>query len=417
VTQGATVTSELETVCFRLFAAGCLVGMIQYPQEQPFGAGYEMVSIAQNLANGVGFANPFEVAETGPTAVNPPLYPMFLALLFKIVPSADWVVVPATVCSIWANALVASWLPRIAMVMFGRIAPGVAASVLWLASMQLMPAWDANVTAAGSVLFWWYSARALQSGWSPENALAAGVIAGGVAILNPSAAVLVILPWLGYLLVSHGRLSSRMSWYAAGVVALMVLPVALWMGRNYAVLGAPVLRTNLGMTLRVSNNECAQVGIAETGLSGCYEKYHPNASAEEAADLRALGEVAYDRKTVADSMEWIRANQRRFGELVIQRWWQFWFPRNTTGPLGPYPIWMGTALSVVGLAWMLKDRNPWVTVILAVLLAYPIMYYAVVSGVRYRYPVLWVSYLAAGYVIRPEWTRRFQRFVAHATDD
>jgi len=44
-------------------------------------------------------------------------------------------------------------------------------------------------------------------------------------------------------------------------------------------------------------------------------------------------------------------------------------------------------------------REPIVLFMLGVLAIYPVMYYVVVSDARYRYPVLWISLLAAGYCI------------------
>jgi len=37
--------------------------------------------------------------------------------------------------------------------------------------------------------------------------------------------------------------------------------------------------------------------------------------------------------------------------------------------------------------------------VLFVLAVYPPIYYVVVSDVRYRYPVLWLTFLSAGYLL------------------
>jgi hypothetical protein len=41
-----------------------------------------------------------------------------------------------------------------------------------------------------------------------------------------------------------------------------------------------------------------------------------------------------------------------------------------------------------------------------VFLLYPLTYYIVVSGIRYRVPILWVSTLAAGYLVATVLQRR-----------
>src|SRR3954463_14524154 len=48
-----------------------------------FGYGWEMGRIAQSLAEGNGFANPFQLP-TGPTAWEPPVYPFLMAGVFKL---------------------------------------------------------------------------------------------------------------------------------------------------------------------------------------------------------------------------------------------------------------------------------------------------------------------------------------------
>ena len=58
-----------------------------------------------------------------------------------------------------------------------------------------------------------------------------------------------------------------------------------------------------------------------------------------------------------------------------------------------------SALAVPGLILLMYRRIP-VSLYLAVVAAtYPLIYYVVVSDVRYRYPVLWLSLLSAGYLL------------------
>src|SRR3954471_4647144 len=52
--------------------------------EGTFAYGWEMGRIAQSLAEGHGFANPFQ-RPTGPTAWEPPVYPFLMAGVFKAV--------------------------------------------------------------------------------------------------------------------------------------------------------------------------------------------------------------------------------------------------------------------------------------------------------------------------------------------
>ena len=48
---------------------------------------------------------------------------------------------------------------------------------------------------------------------------------------------------------------------------------------------------------------------------------------------------------------------------------------------------------------MIYRKVPVSIYIIAVAAAYPLLYYIVVSDVRYRYPLLWLSLLCAGYLL------------------
>lgn len=54
-----------------------------YDHNHNFSFGWEMGSIGRSLAEGDGFGSPFGET-TGPTAWEPPLYPLLIAGVFKI---------------------------------------------------------------------------------------------------------------------------------------------------------------------------------------------------------------------------------------------------------------------------------------------------------------------------------------------
>jgi len=396
--KGGRPTPELANICFLLFALGGIAGVAQLSFPLPFGAGFEMVAAGRNLADSGTLANPFRILDTGPTSVNPPLYPLFMGLLFKLFGSPGVVLIAAAIGNTVMNALTASWLPRISLAVFGSFVPGVVAALLWLGAVQLTPAWDAGYTVAGLTLFCWYSVSAIGSDRPVRGTILSGLVAAVVVMLNP-ACLIALLPWLAYLVLIQTRNRKRAVLFAAAVSVIICIPVSLWILRNSIVLGAPVLRTNLGMTLYVSNNECAQPSLIESGLIGCYQTHHPNESILEAQALRSEGEVNYDRSRVAASINWIRANPTRFRQLTISRLRQFWFPPAGRNAFHTYVIWLGTVLSIPGFVLMVRRRDPAALFIGCVLLVYPLMYYIVVSDVRYRYPVVWLSFLAAGYLI------------------
>jgi len=65
-----------------------------------------------------------------------------------------------------------------------------------------------------------------------------------------------------------------------------------------------------------------------------------------------------------------------------------------------WAIWFVTSLSVPGLVLMAYRREAVTIFAFATLVIYPLVYYIALSNLRYRYPVLFLSLLPAGYFLR-----------------
>lgn len=389
----------------------------------PATPGAEMWYLARNIVDHGTFANPFITLATGPTAVNPPLYPFLLAGLTIVFRKQYLIYNAAVLGCILANAVTVALLPRISVMFFDDMIPGIIASIFWLAAMHPLPGWDTNYTVAGLLIFCYFTVSCVGNDRNAQrNAALGGTIAGLLWLLNP-ASMLVSLPWIGFIFWRARSNLRHTVRYSLIVVAVFCLFVVGWCGRNYLELGAFVSRTNLGMTLNASNNDCAQSSLIGDEFSGCYGAHHPNESAREAELLREMGEIQYDRSRIAETKAWIRANPASFLKLTTTRIIEFWFPAREVIPLDYeyasnfgvphyaqrvarqqnriiYAIWVVTFLSIPGLVLMMSRREPLVLFILAVMVIYPLMYYVVVSDIRYRFPVLWLSLLPVGYFIR-----------------
>lgn len=386
-------------LAFWLFAIGAAVGLIEaLSRPVDFGAGFEMVSIANNFAEHGSFGHPFEVQDTGATAVEPPIYPLAVGSLVRVVRNPAAVLLLVAFANVIVNAFVAAWLPRASLLFMSSPVPGAVASLLWLCSVRLMPAWDTSYTVAGLLLFCLLSPRWSQRLSGAPFALLGGTIVGLLFLLNNSS-IMVSMPWMVWLAYHRGMPVRRAVLQTGMVCISFAAVISPWILRNYLVLGAPVLRTNLGMTAHASLNDCAEPLLEQELASGCYGATHPNVSKAEAHLLATLGEVKYDRRASQIAANWIRENPRRFQHLVGQRFREFWFPRSGKTQLEIVIIWLATALSIPGLALMIFRREPIALFFTAVLLVYPLMYYIVVSDVRYRYPILWVTYLCAAYLV------------------
>jgi hypothetical protein len=405
--DAATAKRQAE-IGFLLFAVGAGIGLLRARNVSVLYNGPEMVLLAKNLVQLGSYANPSPTFKTGLSAANPPLYPFFLALLMKVLRSPVAVTITATVANIVADALTAAWLPRISWLFYGSLKPGIVAACLWLLQMQLMPGWDTSFTLALLVLFCLFTATTIGKDHAIRDAFLAGLIAAALFLFNPSS-LLVFGPWIGYLLIFRVASMKRTLSYLGVVVLIFGMAGFAWALRNHRALGAFTIRTNLGMTLYASNNDCAMPSLFDDIRNGCYGSHHPAGSYSEALIQWRMGEVAYDHMRTRDTEKWARTHPRRFAWLTAMRIRDFWFPPLEGNLFINSMVWATTILSLPGLMLMAKRRQRVLLYLFSVQLIYPLMYYIVVSGDRYRYPELWLSLLPAGYfvcwVATPVWER------------
>lgn len=377
-----------------LFALAALVGLVtMFSTRIPFGHGFEMVALATNLALHGTYANPFGTLPTGPSAANPPLYPLVLAFIMRILP-ASLVPLAATTFNILLNAIIAVLLPRVSALFFHDRAPGNIASVLWIAAAPLTPAWDASLTVLCLLLFCMVTAPNSAS----RPILAGGALAGALMLLNPST-LLVILPWLGCLILYRKPSFKQATTNAILILTIAALFTAPWLVRNYLIFGGLVVRTEFGATLYASNNDCAQPSLIEEEHNTCFLTHHPNTWLNDAEQLRDIGEVRFDRVRLDAALAWIRSHPARFLQLTVARIRNFWFPPFEEHTLNVAAIGLATFLSIPGLILMARRRDPITLFTLLALVIFPLMYYLIVSDIRYRYPVLWLTLLPAGHFL------------------
>lgn len=383
-----------------IFMLGFACGMVQvvYPSGFGFGPGWEPVAIARSLVSTGAYADPFRPGSSGPTAVIPPLFPAALALLMRLLGDTLSFAAAASLAAVLAQALHAALLPRVSLVFFGTPTPGVFAGILSVFAFRLMPQWDAAFTACALLLFF------LNASTASWRASAASGAASGLLLLTNPATVLITAPWAIWLCV-RARVPLR---HLAGFTIAGFLVVLPWMMRNYRELGTFSVKDNFGMTIYASNNDCAEPGIAASIGSRCYDARHPNGSVSELQALIRLGEARYDAQRTADTVEWVRTHPAAFADLTGRRIVDFWFPRAVSPRYLSFTIWAVTTLSIPGLILLALRRKPVVWYMIAVVVVYPLLYYVVVSDVRYRYPMLWLSLLCAGYLLNELFRSFFQ---------
>src|SRR5580658_7961700 len=116
-----------------LFLGAWIVGLCQFLfiGGYGFGRGFEMAAIARSLAEQGTYANPFAPAITGPTALVPPIHPLFLAALMRIFHTSAGMRIAAVFANILVNAFIAALLPRLATVCYGSPKAGIIGGSLW----------------------------------------------------------------------------------------------------------------------------------------------------------------------------------------------------------------------------------------------------------------------------------------------
>jgi hypothetical protein len=400
-----------------LFAAGVISAALYaiFGPPPAIKGGGEMVSIGQSLAETGIYGHAFSMTmNTGPTAVVAPLFPAYIGALIRLFGGGmAWIILAAGV--ILVQGLHASLLPRLSRVVFGSAAPGICAAgiCILLPVYSWMPYWDAIYSATAVMLFCLGTER-LRVDRGIRAPIAVALAAGLLALLNPNTLVISI-SWTAFLLYRR-RTTWRRATQFCGVGVAVILAVLLpWVIRNYARFGGLTFRTGLGMALYASNNDCATPSMISELWSGCHNAHHPFGSMADARLLIQLGEVEYDRTRMADAMAWMRAHSSRFASLTAQRIVEFWFPSLDYGLTG-FSIGLATLLFIPG--FLLMDRTPHWKWMAAVFLIYPCVYYVVISDYRYRYPILWLSLLPAGYAIALalDWIGRRVSFVSWISD-
>jgi len=358
--------------------------------------GAEPTAVARSLVANGTFADPFiATGATGPTAHLAPLFPLLLAFFFLVLGKAAVFGEIIAVCA--AHGIHAALLPRISEVLFGYARPGTIAAVctISLPVYLVEPVWE-NMYAATAVVAFCLLAR--QPGGAGNGAWC-GIAAGLLALVNPSL-VSIVICWLGYALWTSRPGFRRSLRFSAAFGAACVLVLLPWEIRNYRQLGGVTfVRDNLGMELYAANNDCAQPSLIENLANGCQARMHPIFSASEMADVKRLGELQYNRDRQRRAQAWISLHPQRFRELVVQRMRIFWFP--------PESVWIDgiTWLSLAGLALAFRRRPQTAWFAVAVFAVYPLTYYVVQVSTRFRFPVLWISLLLAGYVLDLAWGR------------
>jgi hypothetical protein len=397
-----------------------------------------MGRVARALATGYGFADPF-VGHTGPTAWVPPLYPLFIAAVFKLfgvyTATSAWVIL--TINSIF-SAATSSVIYEIAARCFQTAGATRARKIalwsgwLWAlhpAAMQYAVRWiwDMAVTTFlfSKLVVIALRVRAIgEDAEDPERALpignqpepqttfrwaAFGILAGLIALLNST--IVLFVPICGvWMLMGGAKRKSRpapilLKATIAGTLFFACL--APWMVRNWQVFHAVVpLRGNFGAELNASVSE-ANDGFSWGPTIPICEQ------CSEYLSYKKMGELSYVKQQGELAKQHIRTHRLRFLQLALKRFYFYWVSV-------PHPIEMGvwneafrvlnysfvSLAALLGLALALARRIPGAVLFTWAFALLPLTYYFVTVQARFRSPLEPIMTILAVYLFQSATTRK-----------
>jgi len=355
--------------------------------EDNFGFGFEMGRVGRSLALGQGFGNPFH-GITGPTAWEPPLYPLVIAGVFKLFGTYTH----ASALVLLSINSVFSALTCIPIFLIAKRCFGEKLAVWSAWTWALFPSiifwctrwvWETSLAALLlTVIFWLALVIEEKDGLKPW--LEFGLLWGIAALTNTS--LLSFLPasglWAWHRRARQGKRSLVGMALAAAVFAACITP---WLIRNYETFGQFVfIRSNFGAELRLGNGP---------GANGTWmEDLHPTKNVAQLHLYRQMGEIAYVAEREREALAFIRQDHARFAGLCLRRFIYYWAglprPGNSIWSRLPNGIFLtSSVLAFWGLARALRQRRPGAWLFLWLMLFYPLVYYVTFPHPRYRHPI------------------------------
>lgn len=353
-----------------------------------FSFGWEMGRIGRAIANGRGFADPFD-GQTGPTAWECPLYPYLIAGVFRLA----GVYTHASAIILLAINSVFSALTCIPIFLIARrcFSEKVAVWTAW--TWALLPSvmywstrwvWETSFAALLLALIFWLTLK-LEDLEGARPWIAFGLLWGVAALTNVS--LLSFLPvsglWAWY---QRWKKGSRSVVGIALASLFFAATIAPWLVRNYETFGKPIfIRSNFGAELRLGNGP---------GADGTWMWWvHPSQNIVEFRRYQQLGELRYVATRKREALDFIRADCGRFAWISVKRFIYYWagLPRSSEiaalAPLKNSVFLASSILAFWGLGRALRKHRPGAWLFFWLILIYPLIYYFVFPHPRYRHPI------------------------------
>jgi 4-amino-4-deoxy-L-arabinose transferase-like glycosyltransferase len=367
----------------------------------PFGV--EICSIAAHIVRGQGFSSPFHI-DTGPTAWVAPVYPYFVALIFRIFglyTAASAIVILGIQCILAASTGIL--IHALGRRTFGERV-GFFAAWIWALSpifFRWTVSWIWDFTASA---FFVTAAIVLALDIAEKNQrkhwLLLAVLWALTGLTNP--ALLSLLPFT-FLYPAFKNYRTYRPWFASFALSTVFFAVLVspWLIRNALVFHRPVLfRDNFWFEFHLGNYH------ASNGLG--FAGRHPSGNPAELQKYAQWGEMAYIDYWKQDALRFVRDYPAEFRELTLRRAWWFWDGTSIIYQAHewwqPWKFWPLSALGWLGLLFALTRRPRGWLLYAAALLVYPVPYYFVYPVAKYRHAIEPVLLLLSVYLVSVLWT-------------
>ena len=362
--------------------------------------GWEMGWVARALASGHGFSSPY-YPWSGPTAMQPPLYPFLLSLVFRLfgIYTLTSAFIILTINSLLSaiTCVPVYFSAKYSLGLRGaRISAWVWAFYPFAVYFSATRVWEYSVTCLLFTTCFCIAQRIHQSA-RPLAWLGWGALFGVTALSNPT--TLSTLPFLMALALFRAHQSGR-RWLLNGALTLLAAIAVLipWTVRNYRALGIVVpVRDNFWLEIYIDNFGNAYLDHSSPPTAG--GRGYPADSPEELHKYLTLGEPAYLAEKHTLAMYDLRHNPR-FGFIafktlrrIVYYWTGYWSFSAAELQDQPYEPWNVFYVSTVTVFMLLGIRSLWRahrTACLPYLVLigfFPLTYYITHPLMDYRQPI------------------------------
>ena len=353
--------------------------------------GWEMGWIARAIASGHGFSSPY-FPWSGPTAMQPPLYPSLLATVFHFLGiyslSSAFVILSLGSLFSALTCIPVYFSARYVLCESG----GKAAAALWAfypfaIYYSSTRVWEYALTGLLFTTSFCIAQRVhkTNTGWSW---LGWGALAGVTALSNPS--TLATLPFLLGLALYETHKAGR-KWLAKGAFTLLAAVTVLtpWTIRNVRAIGilCPV-RDNFWLEVYDDNG-------GDPSLDPNFA--HPSSNQEEMRKWLTIGEPAFlaEKRTLA--IDFLRHHPDFFVVKTLRRivyyWTGYWsfsaeeLREQPYEPANVFQVCTITFLMIMGIVSLWKKNRAVALPYLALVCVFPLTYYVTHPLMDYREPI------------------------------